>query len=42
VSTHTNPPNDVDNGPHAFDSKVDQHLHTTVPGPEVHTYHERF
>ncbi|MFD1049035.1 hypothetical protein ACFQ1S_27615 [Kibdelosporangium lantanae] len=42
VSTHPTPPAEVDTGPHVFDSKLDQRLYTTVPGPEVHTYHERF
>jgi hypothetical protein len=42
VSTHKTAPDALDLGPHVFDSKVDQRLYTTVPGPEVDTYHERF
>jgi hypothetical protein len=38
-SVHNSPPDAVDDGPHEFTSRVDQRLHTVVPGPEVGTYH---
>ncbi|MEJ2851863.1 MULTISPECIES: hypothetical protein [unclassified Saccharothrix] len=40
VSAHSTPPDAIDDGPHEFTSRLDQRLHTTVPGPEVDTYHE--
>jgi hypothetical protein len=40
ISAHNTPPGQIDDGPHAFASKLDQRLHTAVPGPEIDTYHE--
>jgi hypothetical protein len=42
VSTHDTPPDELDLGPHAFHSKLDQRLHSSVPGAEVDTYHANF
>lgn len=42
VSTHDTPPDQVDDGPHVFDSKLDQRLYMRVPGAEVAAYHEHF
>lgn len=41
-STHNASAGEPDTGPHSFAGKVDQRLYTTVPDPEIDTYHEHF